>query len=153
MRRASAEAQWRMRRFATIAVVVSTILLGACGAEQRTTEQPSSPPTTGVPEIAADLIVTTSDETGTRSYRLTCAPPGGDHPRAEAACKQLNQAGPSAFAPPPSDQACTEIYGGPHIATVTGTFGDDPVEARFSRTNGCEIDRWDGLDHVLGRFS
>ena len=39
---------------------------------------------------------------------------------------------------------CTEIYGGPQTATVTGTFRGEPVSAEFSRTNGCEIARWDG---------
>ena len=38
--------------------------------------------------------------------------------------------------------ACTEIYGGPEIADVQGTFRGKPVNTRFLRTNGCEIARW-----------
>jgi hypothetical protein len=38
--------------------------------------------------------------------------------------------------------ACTELYGGPATAHVTGTFAGDPVDTSFGRANGCEIDRW-----------
>ena len=41
--------------------------------------------------------------------------------------------------PPPADRACTEIYGGPETVRITGTIGDERVDRRFSRTNGCEI--------------
>lgn len=44
---------------------------------------------------------------------------------------------------PPLDEVCTEIYGGPETATVTGTLGARPVKRTFSRTNGCEISRFD----------
>ena len=53
------------------------------------------------------------------------------------------------FAPVPSDQACTEIYGGPQTARVTGTFRGEPVDAEFDRTNGCEISRWDAYVDLL----
>jgi hypothetical protein len=43
----------------------------------------------------------------------------------------------------PADVACTEIYGGPATARVRGTLQGKPVDARFSRTNGCEIARWE----------
>lgn len=44
--------------------------------------------------------------------------------------------------------ACTEIYGGPDIATITGTYDgvDGPaVETTIDRTNGCGIGEWDNL--------
>jgi hypothetical protein len=47
------------------------------------------------------------------------------------------------FAPLPGGAVCTQIYGGPQVAEVRGTFEGDPVNARFNRTNGCEIERWD----------
>lgn len=76
-----------------------------------------------------------------RSYTLTCAPLGGTLPHAAAACRRL--AGLKApFAPTPKAVACSQIYGGPQIATVTGTFRGGSVRATFSRRNGCEIERW-----------
>ena len=46
---------------------------------------------------------------------------------------------------PPPDQVCTEIYGGPDVARVTGTIDDQPVDATIDRTNGCGIGDWDDL--------
>jgi hypothetical protein len=40
---------------------------------------------------------------------------------------------------------CTQIYGGPQEALVTGTVRGDRVWVRFSRRDGCEIDRWNRL--------
>ena len=45
----------------------------------------------------------------------------------------------------PPDQACTEIYGGPDEAFITGEINGRPVDATVSRRNGCEIDRWERL--------
>jgi hypothetical protein len=49
------------------------------------------------------------------------------------------------FAPTPAGQACTMIYGGPQKATVTGTLDGAAVDGTFTRSNGCEIARWDKL--------
>ncbi len=77
-----------------------------------------------------------------RSYTLVCHPAGGDHPDPQAACRSLSDL-KHPFAPVPPDAMCTQIYGGPQTATVTGTFRGEPVNAEFSRTDGCEIARWD----------
>jgi hypothetical protein len=42
----------------------------------------------------------------------------------------------------PENIACIEIYGGPQVARVTGTFRGRRVWATFRRTDGCEIARW-----------
>lgn len=54
------------------------------------------------------------------------------------------------FEPVPRNVACTEIYGGPQTARVTGTLRGEPVDARFSRTDGCQIARWDAVADLLG---
>jgi Subtilisin inhibitor-like len=82
------------------------------------------------------------------SATLTCDPTGGTHPRAEAACTVLAEQ-PDALEPVPADAACTQIYGGDETAAVTGTLRGQPVDASFSRENGCEISRWDALDPLL----
>jgi hypothetical protein len=76
-----------------------------------------------------------------RTYTLTCAPLGGTLPHRRAACRRLN-ALKAPFAPTPRDMMCTDIYGGPEEALVTGRFREALVRARFSRKDGCEIDRW-----------
>ncbi|NNF55283.1 MAG: hypothetical protein HKN03_12695 [Acidimicrobiales bacterium] len=46
---------------------------------------------------------------------------------------------------PPSDQVCTEIYGGPDTAHLVGRVNDRPVDIVVDRTNGCGINSWDVL--------
>jgi inhibitor of cysteine peptidase len=51
---------------------------------------------------------------------------------------------------PDPDQACTEIFGGPDVARVTGTSRGETVDATFDRANGCGIADWDLLQALLG---
>ena len=110
-------------------------------------EEPTATP------VAAELtvVVDATGEGATTTYTLTCEPVGGDHPDAEAACAAIAAGGgTAAFAPTPMDVACTEQWGGPQVATVTGTVGGQAVNAQFSRTNGCEISRWETLAPLFG---
>jgi hypothetical protein len=79
---------------------------------------------------------------GAKTYTLRCGPAGGTLPRPAAACTQLARLA-RPFAPTPKDSVCTQIYGGPRQALVTGRFRGRVIRARFSRTNGCEIARWE----------
>lgn len=81
---------------------------------------------------------------GEQTATLTCDPDGGTHPDPAKACDALLQH-EDALRPVPRDVACTEIYGGPQVATISGPG----VQATFSRSNGCEIARWDALRPVL----
>jgi hypothetical protein len=76
----------------------------------------------------------------TRVWTLRC-PDGGTLPDAELACRNLDRLD-DPFGRLPKSFACIEIYGGPEVATVQGTFRGKAVNARFSRTDGCEIARW-----------
>ena len=82
------------------------------------------------------------------TLRLTCDPPGGDVPDPARLCAAL-AARTDPFAAPRGDEACTEIYGGPEEAQVTGTYRGTPVDARFDRTNGCAIERWSDVVGAL----
>jgi len=110
------------------------------------TEEPPAEP------VTADLtiVVDATGEGATQTFTLTCSPDGGDHPDPAAACAALAQAGVEAFAPTPRGVACTEQWGGPQVATVQGTVDGEQISARFDRTNGCEISRWDRLAPVFG---
>jgi hypothetical protein len=118
---------------------------GATGATSSAAPSPSGLPA----NLTIALDATGSGQT--RTWTLTCDPPGGDHPDPSAACAALEDAGgAAAFLPPRRNVACTEIYGGPQVAHVTGTVDGSSVNADFSRTNGCEIARWDALAPLLG---
>jgi hypothetical protein len=79
-----------------------------------------------------------------KKWTLRCEPPGGTLPRPGRACSTLllNR---GALRPVPPGTACTQIYGGPQEALVTGTVRGKRVWARFNRRNGCEISRWSRL--------
>jgi hypothetical protein len=80
-----------------------------------------------------------------RQWTLRCAPPQGTLARPAVACRKLATGGTKLFAPTPKNVACTQIYGGPQVARVVGTVQGRRIWAKLSRTNGCEISRWDRL--------
>jgi hypothetical protein len=41
--------------------------------------------------------------------------------------------------------ACNQIWSGPQVARVRGSFHGRRIRAWFDRTNGCETGRWDAL--------
>ena len=76
----------------------------------------------------------------TKLWTLSC-PGGGTLPRPTRACSRL-EAVDKPFAPVPRNVACTAIYGGPQVADVRGRFHGRAVNAHFTRTDGCQINRW-----------
>ena len=101
--------------------------------------------------LAAILVASTSlnitvwpdgpGKPGKKTYTLRCAPAAGTLPHRVAACSKLaSLAHP--FASTRKDVVCTDIYGGPAEARVTGRLRGYSVSAHFNRQNGCEIARW-----------
>lgn len=82
------------------------------------------------------------------TWRVTCHPVGGTLPTRGRACRQLDTAR-RPFAPLRSDLACTQIYGGPQEALVTGRFEGQRIWARFARRDGCEIARWNRVSALF----
>jgi hypothetical protein len=98
-------------------------------------------------DLAIDLDP--GDGSASVSWTLVCAGfVEGTHPNAETACTHL-QGLEEPFAPIPDDVACTEQYGGPETAHVTGVWGGEPVDLQLSRTNGCTISQWAALGPLL----
>jgi hypothetical protein len=82
-------------------------------------------------------------------YTLTCVDPAaGDLPDPAAACTLLQGLG-DPFEPIPDDATCTQQYGGPQTARVTGRWAGEPVDLQLSRTDGCRISQWDRLGPLL----
>jgi hypothetical protein len=127
-----------------------------------TTEPAPSPPLesplgTGPGQGNAELaiVVTPSESERPMNYTLVCQDgvPAAEskHPTAEAACTALKNH-PALLNPPArgTDRACTQQFGGPQRATVTGILDGTPVERSFARTDGCEIAAWNAAGDVLG---
>ncbi|HEX5384797.1 MAG TPA: SSI family serine proteinase inhibitor [Propionibacteriaceae bacterium] len=131
------------------------------GRTSRTTTMPEAPPSSTPGEATSatpvgpedtDLTIVVRDGSGkTSTWRLTCDPPGGTHPDPQAACRVLEANGAAALPPVPKDKACTQIYGGPETATITGTWQGKRVMSRFARNDGCQISRWKLMEGLLPR--
>lgn len=68
-----------------------------------------------------------------------------------AALAAVLEHGEALFFPPPHRlRMCTQQYGGPQRARVTGVFHGRPVHAEFSLTDGCRISDWKRLAPLLG---
>ena len=85
---------------------------------------------------------------GRRSYTLRCGPAGGTLPHAATACSKLAKT-EKPFAPVPKGMACTQIYGGPQKALVAGVYRGKRVGATFTRTDGCQIARWNRVQFLF----
>ncbi|MET7938854.1 SSI family serine proteinase inhibitor [Streptomyces sp. NPDC005302] len=117
----------------------------------RSGTEPAAMPPPARPEDSGDRLTVTVHDAGNGAdgtYELDCHPAGGSHPRPAEACDLLDGNttwGKDLFAPVPPDALCTMQYGGPATAHVTGTWAGRPVDARYDRTNGCEISRWNTM--------
>ncbi len=146
------------RRLAVLAVPVLILTLGCADQIAETsgptpgTTMPVTPNVHDAPTSTAETDLTIVVNTGsgaTKTWRLTCNPPGGTHPDPEAACRALQSNGTVALPPVPKDKACTQIYGGPETATITGTWQGKPVMSTFARNDGCQISRWKLMEGLL----
>lgn len=122
------------------AETVLTIHVTAAGADQ---QSGAAEPTPSAPAPSTSPVQP-------RHWELTCRPAGGDHPDPEAACADLAAAGgAAAFEEVPADRPCTFIYGGPQVARVKGHVGDTPIDTEFTKSGGCEMQRYEDLGAVL----
>jgi hypothetical protein len=133
------------------ALLITLLAAAGCGQGSGTDPGGSVTPTSSSgTEVPADLTIVVDDGKGTKTtWHLTCSPAGGDHPDPAKACAALARRGRIALAAVPADQLCTQVYGGPQTARIMGTWQGEPVDVRLSRTDGCQIARWDALVGLL----
>jgi hypothetical protein len=127
-----------------VLLLVPLLLLTACSAGGQ-----DSLATDDGPRDVLTVELDRGDGTPAESWTLECEEPAAStHPDAGAACAAL-EALDDPFAPLPDDMACTEIYGGPQEARVTGSWNRSNVDLTVHRRNGCEIGQWDSLVPLL----
>ena len=128
-----------MRRLALTCLAVASLALG-CGSDDD--EQPGTAP------ALADLQVQVDpDGKGGRPARRTtvrCSSPGES-----PVCEKVAALRLADLEPPSGATACTELYGGPQTATITGTLRGGRLDLKLSRVNGCEIARWEAARALL----
>lgn len=140
-------------RSLVVAVLLAWMPLVACGDSGENGGTVNEPPLGAGPYPVADLTIrhTNPDVDLDQTYRVSCqgdtAAVTGDEVGVDerAACSTL--ADPAAqqrlVEGAPGDRACTEIYGGADVATITGTIDGRSVDTTVDRTDGCGIDDWD----------
>jgi hypothetical protein len=123
------------------ALITGFALLAGCG------EDDESAPANEPPALA-DLVVTVdADGKGGKPAKETAV--SCDTAEDSPVCRALSFMKAGVFEPTPGDVACTQQFGGPETATVTGTLKGEPINARFTRANGCEITRWETVTPLL----
>lgn len=126
-----------------VAALLACLALAACGEDD---EEPAAPaPGGSLAELTVAVDADGKDPAPPRRTTISC-----DAPEDSEVCRALAGVKPQTFEPTPGDVACTQQYGGPQTATVKGTLRGAPVDSRFSRTNGCEIARWEDAAAILG---
>jgi Subtilisin inhibitor-like len=132
-----------MRIGVLIAVIAAVV---GCGASSAGT---SAAPSTDLRISYFEQGRTEGDPT---VWTLRCDPTAGTLPRRAAACQKLDQM-QSPFLPLRKDLQCTQIYGGPEQAVITGTHDGRRVWVLLAQRNGCEIARWRKLAFLVGGVS
>lgn len=146
-------------------LVLAAAACGSSGSAGGAAAQDETVPPSedGVPLGAGPFVVGTIDMTVSHPdfadvrYSISCL---GDTatitPPTEglfdsAACQALSMDPVLAYLAngPDGSRACTEIYGGPDTATITGTIDDEQVDFTLTRKDGCAIDDWALFDAVL----
>jgi hypothetical protein len=115
----------------SVALLLCAALVAGCGED----DEPAATPAASLADLTVEV------EPGGKRATVQCD--------VSDDCPEIDALDPKVFEPTPGDMACTQQYGGPETATVTGTFKGEQVDATFSRENGCEIARWEDARALL----
>jgi hypothetical protein len=139
-----------------LVVVVSVIVvaLGGCGGGSSSSSTPSSSRTTRLVIDAetgpSEGLLHTSRATLHCDGSATAT--GFLSGQADAACALVHQGAVQHVRSEQHDnRVCSQIYGGPQRATITGTIDGEPVRLTVTRTDGCGTADWQTLEPLLGR--
>lgn len=121
-------------------VAVLMVALAGCGGGH----------TDGVDGPATVVDLTYSAGGAVKTQTLDCV---GTAAKQGPVCALVKKLPASAFEPVPKDTTCTMIYGGPETATIKGQIDGKNVDAKFSRTNGCEIDRFKKVEPLFAEMA
>ncbi|SCC39019.1 Subtilisin inhibitor-like [Arthrobacter sp. NIO-1057] len=125
-------------------ILLLAAVTSSCAAQSSTTTQST-----------LEITIKADGSNISARYTLEClgaeASQTGTLPNASEACEKLDQR-PDLVAPrlDPST-ACTEIYGGPQRAEVSGILNGQSIHSEFSRSNGCLISQWNDAEFLFPR--
>lgn len=128
-------------RLGAAVLVASAVALGGCGSGDEDDPAAAQPGGTNL-RIALDVD---GDGTEPASEKQVICEEGME----TSPCPELLELTADDLAAVPADTACTEIFGGPEVVTVTGSVHGRAVDVELTRANGCEIERFGRFVSVL----
>ena len=120
----------------SVALLVCAALIAGCGEDDEPAAQAGS-----LANLTVEVDPDGPDAEQPETVTVNCD--------AAEDCPEVDALDPKVFEPTPGTVACTQQFGGPETAKVTGTFKGDEVDAEFGRQNGCEIARWEDAAPLL----
>jgi hypothetical protein len=128
-----------VRRLALTCLAVASLAMG-CGSDDD--EQPAATPALADLRVAVDRDGKGGKPAQTSTVRCSAAD-------ASPQCEKVAALRLADLEPASGATACTELYGGPETATITGTLRGERVNLKLTRVNGCEIARWEAARALL----
>jgi hypothetical protein len=130
-------------RILALSALAAMLALAGCGSDEPT------PSSSGNSDLANLEIFVDPDGDGPEPPKklvLNCKAPTDSQ-----ACGAAAGISAADLAPADANTACTQQFGGPEVATIKGTIRGDSVDAKFSRTDGCQIERWARVEPLLSQ--
>jgi hypothetical protein len=124
-----------MRRL--LPLLLATAVLAGCGDDD---EQSASAPPVEATQLTVQVGGAGVDP---QTFELDCVTDPCDQEKLDRLA--------AVTAPPDMARACTQQYGGPEEARVTGTLRGEPVDRTIDRADGCGIADYEALFAALGR--
>lgn len=132
-------------RWGFVAAVVVVAGFGCGSASSAPSEGAAAEPATS---LTISFWAEGRDESEAKRWTLRCGPIGGTHTRRAAACSRLASM-QKPFVAQPKGQLCTQIYGGPEQALITGKHRGQRVWTALGLSDGCQIARFQQLAFLV----
>ena len=130
-----------------VVLIATLAVLIGCGAGSSTASTSDTPSTQLTIRYWSEGI----GEGPAKTWTLRCNPAGGTLVRSAVACRRL-AALANPFARPRADLMCTQQYGGPDQAQITGTYRGRRIFVALGLTDGCQIARFKTLGFLIPAY-
>lgn len=132
-------------RWAVLTAVIIAAGLGCGSASSAPSPDTTADATT---ELTIAFWADGRGEGDVKRWTLRCDPVGGTHTRRATACSRLYGM-QRPFAPQKDAQFCTQVYGGPDQAVISGEHRGQRIWILLSLGDGCKIARFKQLEFLV----